>query len=268
MAADDPKHDRPTLNISVVGAGISPEDIPIGDLGNILRSTASLLRAVADERELTAPEVALTKIAKGSAVYAFTTTDPTADHAFGPLVNLAHDAIKERGKGFSLPVRVALDRLYSSSARGPLQVSGTTRDRLLDAVTMAQPLPIVAPSLDAVTTLYGRLTGITSTRSGFSAMLKPRDGRARADLYTDVDVLAERAGKLFNQNVRVAAKYSVSSEGKRNSWELLSISPWESTSLLSVLDEIREDLASRGAAIDSERFERALFDKGDDLGDA
>lgn len=250
--------DRPLLNISVVGAGISPADIPIGELAKLLRAASALLKAVADEKEHDAPDVAMVDVSPGSALYAFQASDPASDHTYGPIVERVHLAVASRGRDSSLAVRGALERLYSACGRGALQVSGRVSGRTLEAIVMAQPLRLVAPNIDATTILHGRVAGVDAKGEGFEVWLKPRDGSARLQLLTEDEGLAERAGGLFNQTARVTARYTLSPDSKRDAWELLGINPWEPTGLLSVLESIRAEITANGMSIDSERFRRTL----------
>jgi len=259
MAGESTPDDRPSLNISVVGEGISPEDVPIEELGSLLKATAALLRAVANEQRVTAPEVALVRVTHGSAAYAFRATDPVSDRVFAPIVDGAHRAIRVRGSGYSRPVRTALERLYGACTRGPLQVAGRALDgSSFDAVTMAAPLQSEPLSVDATTTLHGKIVSVVCARTGYELTLKPRDGSARVELYTEDDELAERSASQFNQNVKLYAQFSVGPDGKRNAWRLLNVSRYEPRSFLDVLDEIRDELTLEGVDIDADRFRRAL----------
>ena len=263
MPTDERYSNRPTLNISVVGAGISPEDIPIDELGTLLKATAALLRAVASDRKGTAPDVALVDVSYGSAAYAFTAVDSTNDATFAPLVEVAHRAVRLRGSGYSRPIRSALERLYGACTRGALEVGGRSKDGALENVVMGAPLQAEPISIEATTALYGRIVSVLCTKDGYELALKPRDGSARVELFTDADGLAEKAASLFNQNVCVYAAFALSREGKRSSWELLKVSAWEHKSFMKTLNEIRDGFIAEGVTIDSERFRRSRADDAD-----
>lgn len=251
---------RPALSISVVGEGIAPETVPLAELVALLRATGSLLKAIAEESDSAAPVVALTDVRAGSAAYAFAPVDQSDDSRFAPLVDLTYQAVRTRGRGFSRAVNSALDKLYSACPSGAIQLGGRGNVGPLEQLLMAQPLSLAAPSIDASTTLYGKVTSVVSTRNGYQITLKPRDRGARVELFTQNDLLAERAAQLFNQDVRLAARYALSLESKRDSWELTAITGWRASSFLGVIDDAREFLAREGIVVSSSRFERSLSD--------
>jgi hypothetical protein len=251
--------ERPTLNISVVGEGVAPDTLPTNELIALLRATSQLLKAVADEHGFAAPPIALTGVKHGSAAYDFAPVSRDEDPRFAPLVDLTYRAVRTRGKGLSRPVNAALERLYTACPTGSIEFGGRGDTGQLEKVLMAQPLAVAAPSIDASTTLYGKVTSVVSTRGEYQVTLKPRDGRARIELLTQNDLLAERAAQLFNQDVRLAARYALPVEGKRDTWELTAITAWKASPFLSVIDDVREHLAREGIQISSRRFEQSLL---------
>jgi hypothetical protein len=157
-------------------------------------------------------------------------------------------------------VRAALLRLYTACPTGAIQLAGRSESGTLEEILMAKPLELAATSLDASTTLFGRVTSVVSTRSAYQITLKPRDGSARVDLFTDNDLLAERAAQLFNQDARVDVRYALSVDDKRDAWELTAIVSWKVSPFLSVIDDARGHLLARDIRVSSSRFEELMHD--------
>src|SRR5438477_1251154 len=116
--------ERPSLEIQIAGAGISPRDIPIGELAKLLTATSGVLRAIADERKIAAVDIALVELRSGSVVLKLEASDPDTDPTFATLAESTHEAVRLRGQDSSAATRVALEKLYDACRRGPLQITG------------------------------------------------------------------------------------------------------------------------------------------------
>ncbi len=250
--------DRSALEVRIAGEGLSPRDIPIGELARLLTAASSLLRTIAGERKIDAPEVALVELRAGSVALKLEASDPEADAAFATLAESMHEAVRTRGHGASSTVRSALGKLYEACRRGPLEISGHTGAAELAPVLMAQPLSVVPDKIDATSVLLGRVEGITLVRERFEVAFKPADGGSRLQLRTDKSGMAERAARLFNRSARVKVRFTRSSEGARDDWELIQITSWDPSNLVEVMAGIGQDLQSQGFEVNADRFAQSL----------
>ena len=246
--------DRPTLEIRLVGEGIAPGTVPIGELASILQATQGLIKALATEQGIAPPVVAVVGIKKGSDRFAMTPIEAEEDEPFGQLLKLGHSAAKSRGKGHAAETQIALDRLYRTGRIGAIQIAPRVPSMKLRPVLMAQPLHVVEPTVDVTTILYGRVSGIVAKSDGYEILVKPRDGGSRISLFTDIDGVADRAAKLFNRSVRARVKYAKTVHDDRSGFELVHVATWEPKGFLEIMSEVGEQARKDGHDPSAEAF--------------
>src|SRR5437870_668593 len=71
------------LTIAIAGEGITPKDVPLRQLAELLEATAAAFEAIAAEKHLDAPNISLLRVKKGSAAYALHCEDSHADRVLG-----------------------------------------------------------------------------------------------------------------------------------------------------------------------------------------
>lgn len=237
MTAD---HDtgRPALEIAIAGQGVTPDEIPLRELLELLGAASQLIDAVAADATA---HIAMTEVRCGSAAYEVRATQEEFDTSFEDVVERTYAAIERRGAGDPPDVRRALLRLHRAGAnRGVVRVSGLTRRGQLAPMLTSAPLEIVPTMLGAVTILHGTIVGVDALRGRYVVRLRPEEG-PKIELDADA-AMAQRAGRAFNHTVRCVVRYQWNLGDDRGSgWELLDIDAWHREPLLDVLDEIRRD---------------------------
>jgi hypothetical protein len=238
--------ERPTLEVAITGAGVTPDEVPVRELLEMLGATVALLDALARDSSKPSTHVALTAVQPGSAAYVLRATQPEHDGEFGRNASRFYSTLQNRGRGESPDVRRHLMRLHNSGAgRGAVRVNFWAKDDRREALITSAPLEVVPSELGASTVLYGTVVGIEAKRGGCTVTVKPDDGGGKVNLDAE-PFLAERAGRLFNRSVRVVATYTWDLHDARADWSLREIAAWTRESFAEVLAEIR----SEGLAFD------------------
>lgn len=252
---------RPGLDLSIVGAGVSPSTVSLRALADLLRVAASLLESVANEHELTLPPIALTQVRKGSAAYEVTASREQDDAIYSIVVRNVYTAIGERGAKQGPDVRRNLSKLHEqASSLGSLRVRAK---RLVGVVTPQKPI-IMAPPLDAIPSsiqgtrvIHGRVVGVEAQEGGkLVVRIKPEAG-ARVRLEASESVAAE-AARLFNRGTRAKVLSEWNDHGERRDTSLVSLEAWDGvgTDLFDVLADVRQQLIDEGVNVSLEEFER------------
>src|SRR5438128_1115426 len=108
----------PGMEVAIAGEGLSPADINVRQLADLLQATASAVDAVAEAHGLEAPDLRLTDVHEGSAAYELTTPSPE-----GPkIIRAFYRAAKTRARKEPSKVKHALARLHHASKLGSIRI--------------------------------------------------------------------------------------------------------------------------------------------------
>jgi hypothetical protein len=250
---------RTSLELRIAGEGVSLRDLAITELARILSAAAALVRAVAEDLQISASDPALVALEEGSVALRFEAVrdDAQAEEAFDVVTESVHEAIRSRGEHVSSHVRIALGRLYDSCRLGPLEVAGSARNTRLENILMAQPMKPTAMRVNTASVLHGRVEGVLFVKTAFEVIFKPEDGGARLHLLAR-RALADQAARLFGREARAHVRFARRSDGESVDWVLQSITRWEPRNLLDVLAKVGDELHEQGFDVDSARFEQSL----------
>ncbi|MBI4956814.1 MAG: hypothetical protein HY908_32655 [Myxococcales bacterium] len=235
---------KPLLRLALEGEGLSPADVPIRNLVELLSAAVGALEAVATEAGFAAPVMQLTAVRKGSAAYDFSSISDTAPEAMRNF----HEAIRTRGAHVGVSTRRALARLYDASKIGALRVEMHVPGVRSKPLRMAPPIADQPLAFEHTIELQARVMGMFVSRDGgVMVRLRPIAGGPSMDLVADEDV-ATAATHLFNRTARAVYTEVV---GVSEHGTLHSLEPWESADLLDVLRGVRDELAADGVFIDA-----------------
>ncbi|GAB4111061.1 MAG: hypothetical protein OHK0013_47030 [Sandaracinaceae bacterium] len=232
---------RPTLEVAIVGAGVTPDEVPVRELLEMLGAAVALLDALAKDSSKPSAHVALTAVRPGSAAYLLRATQPDHDAEFGRHASRFYSTIENRGRGASPDVRRHLVRLHRSGANlGAVRVRYSARDEEREPLITSAPLEVVPAEIGASTVMHATVVGVEAKRGGCVVTIKPDDGSGKVDLEAE-PLLAERAARLFNRTVRVIVGYSWDLHDARGDWVLRDIVPWSREPFLELIEELRAE---------------------------
>lgn len=106
------------LTIAIGGEGVSLRDVSLRQLAELLEATAATFEAVALEKQLPVPNVALTKVKAGSAAYELVSEDQGAERVYKSVLQV----VRDRGKDSSPRTRRGMSRMLQAAGKtGPLR---------------------------------------------------------------------------------------------------------------------------------------------------
>lgn len=257
MTATPPKPKRtkeiPTLELAIVGKGITPEQIDIRQLGEMLTAAAATLDALARERGVAPVLPSLKRIRRGSMVAELQSKAPR----WPDEIRSFHHTLGTRAEGASPAVRSAVHRIFRAVPVGAVQVSVShVKGPELESFIAAEPVD--APAREALfeTTVHGRVVAVTAAANGRIAVRIEYVDGGREEFDADTGV-AERAARLFNRTVR--AQVAMSWDGDRRAGVALrDLAPWNEVDFVDALLEVRASLKARGVKIDYEAAMREI----------
>lgn len=204
----DPPDQWPGFEIAIEGEGLSPSELPVRTLIELLEAAAKIVEEVAADRGLKLPPPRLVEVREGSAAYDLRIPDKSAF----TVVNEIQRQIKSRAQEASPPVRLAVKRLHDAGGRvGSVRFTPYTRQH-----TMAKPLYVAPPPeevsapFDATEELQGRVVGVMAG-ARLSVKLRLDDGRVK-DFRAEDEEVARRAARLFLKTVRVQYEHEISDD--------------------------------------------------------
>lgn len=251
--SDDAPTVKARLEIAIDGEGISPREISIKHLADLLEAAASTIDAIAAETGRPAVQPSLVEIREGSAAY-----DLSAGTVAWPAtVGLFYEAVRTRGESYGPRVRSGLGKLFRSARVGSVRVRavGLPDSRYDAPLHLALPLEVVHFDVTHAQDIYGRIVGVNQFERRTTVRLELIDG-GREDFEVSSH-LAERAARLFNRTVRVRSVATRNGD-KDVAWRLESLEPWTPDELLVALDRAREQLVERGLSFDPDEWIRGL----------
>jgi hypothetical protein len=247
MAKDPKKPPKwPGLELAIVGEGLSPSDINVRHLAELLQAAASAVEAVAEEKGVEAPELRLIEVKEGSAAYDLTSPSPEATNVIRDL----YDAAKTRGRQSSSKVCNAISRLHDASKLGSLRLlphdlHGVSR---VKAIHLAPPVEQSNVELDAGTETQGRVVGVIAGR-GDSTTVRLRLDRGGTENFDATPEIGELAARLFNRRVTACVTYRLSHDTEI-AGSIERVLPWDDADLFDVLRDVREEAEAEGIEID------------------
>src|SRR5687767_3200452 len=109
-----PKTTKTTkFTIAIAGEGITPKDVPLRQLAELLEATAATFEAIAAEKKIEPPKLSLSQVKMGSAAYDVVSEDRYAGRAVSSFVT----TVRRRGKGASPRTRNSLSRLHRIASK-------------------------------------------------------------------------------------------------------------------------------------------------------
>jgi hypothetical protein len=247
-----PRGDIITLEIAVVGKGISPKDISIDHLAELLHAATEALSSIAAEAGLPRIMPSLKSVKRGSAVYEFVSAEPTWPTA----VDRFYGAVSSRGQHDSPRVRRSLARLFQSARIGALRVAVPGEQRHPPLI-MAAPLEPEPLHVEFSRVLYGRAVGVNELERGWSVKIALVDG-GRIELDT-TEPLAQLAARLFGRFVRAEARFARDGEAE-TPFQLCDLAAWANEDLIATMDGVRESLRKDQIKVPTKEWLKELDD--------
>src|SRR5262249_43923689 len=136
---------------------VTPQDLPLRRLAELLEATATTIEAVAAEKQVEVPKFSVAEVLKGSAAYRLVSEDEQA-----PMVRKSVlAAVRSRGRTNSLQTRDALLRLHQvASKTGPLRLElEADGKKKAQKVFLSVPVELDDTFVEDATVIYGRVIG-------------------------------------------------------------------------------------------------------------
>ncbi len=245
MAKSDTKEptDWPGFEIAIAGEGLSPAELPVRVLVELLQAATKLVEEIADSRGVKLPQPSLTALRTGSAAYDLRIRDYSA----GPIVEEARRQIKNRAKDASPPIRRAVRRLHDAgSTIGSVRFSLYKKGKIAKALFVATPLDSVPVPFDVAVEMDGTVVGVmAATDRGAFVKLRLDDG-ALLELRMDPEdkALPGKAASAFQRRVVAVAEYetTITTKDADARYRLLRLHPSDRTDeeFMTVVDAARE----------------------------
>ena len=249
-----PRDLKPVMQVAIAGSGLSPDDVPIGELVKLLEATVSALEAVAQDEGLEVPVMRLSAVRQGSAAY-----DLTSHSSAAPaVVQRLYTAARDRGEGCSPGVRRSLQRLHDSAKLGSVRLAPKMPSG--EAKSASKPIHLAPPiesedlGREVGAEIYGRIVGLAMKGESTMVRIKLDDGGTeefRADSVEDI------ATRFFGKTVRARVVYTYSEDlvGER---AVEALMPWDGDDLVTVLRHVRDELETEGIKVDVEEWLREV----------
>jgi hypothetical protein len=243
MGKEAPQNEE--LEVAVAGEGVTPADLSIRDVAELLDALGAAVEAAAKALMLPVPLVSLAEVRPGSAAYALKApATPQANAA----IRLVYDAARTRGRGQPADLRRALERMHAVGKVGA-GVRLTIVGAKPGAPIMLAPLLDIAESvLEETEEVHAHVVGVSVGKAGMNVRLRI-EGKRTETFSADEDV-AKQAARLFNRRVRarVVFRRSVAVE---EAGEIEELELWEDLDFLDAVRAIRQDLSAEGIVLDA-----------------
>ncbi len=240
------------LTIAVGGEGVTPRDLPLRRLAELLEATASTIEAVAAEKQVEVPRFSVAKVLEGSAAYRLVSEDEQALMVHKSVLA----AVRSRGRTSSLQTRNALLRLHQvASKTGPLRFKSEIEGKKTEKVLLSVPVELDDTFVEDATVVYGRVIGakIVGTDDG-EVTIRYDDGGS-GEFEADLDILA-RAAALIGRHVTCRVTFQRGAERDMNGrLDEVEERP-QDVDIMTELMGVREQLRERGIVIDAEAWLR------------
>ncbi len=244
---DEPRSDKwPGFEIAIEGEGLSPEEVPIRQLVELLESAANAVQVLAEERGIKLQSPRLVAVRAGSAAYDLRIPDESA----APLVGELERQIQTRGKQGTQEMRRALDRMHKAGRMGSVRFTSLKNGKPKPKpLYVSPPFEVAVAPYEAQSEIIGRVVGVAQTASRLTVNIRLDDGHTES-FAADQDV-GRHAARLFLSPVRAEVVYNV----ERGEEEPSTVISLESTGelvddgALAAFDLARDELVGEGINI-------------------
>jgi len=245
------------LTIALTGEGITPKDVSLRQLSELLEATAATFDSLAADRKMNPPTVSLAKVKEGSAAYELYSSDRQADRVAASFVT----AVRRRGKGTSPRTRKSLQRMHKISARtGSLRIDPMESSPNTKPIYLAPVLVEPDTQVEEATVVYGRVVGLRiDARDQAGVTLRYDDG-GQGEFEASLETLQKAAGLLGHA---VAARVTFL-RGEEQDWEgeIEEIEERAAAGeFMETIKRARRELQEKGIVIDASKW---LVERDDD----
>lgn len=258
MANKGPRSDKwPGFEIAIEGEGLSPEEVPIRQLVELLESAVNAVQVLADERGIKLQSPRLVAVRQGSAAYDLRIPDESA----APLVVELESQIQTRGKEGSHEVRRALERMNKAGRMGSVRFRAYRNGKLkAKPLYVAPPFEVAIAPFEAQSEVIGRVVGVVQSTTRLTVNLRLDDGHIES--FVADQESGRLAARLFLSVVRAEVVYDVE-RGKEDPAMIIGLEGFgelSDDSVLAAFDEAREELIGEGVSIRASDWLRELQD--------
>lgn len=234
----------PGLEVAIAGTNLSPADIPVRHLIELLEAAVSALDAIAQERGAKMEPPRLLEVRGGSAAYELRLPEPSS----GPIVEELLGHVESRSVHSSPAIRRAIARLHRAGKQGSVRLrlvnsSGEPSKPLF----VAPPVQMAYAPFETTSEVYARVVAVSASKGDKVSVRLRLDDGGTVEFDANRDV-ASIAGRLFLKSVRAEVAYEVTADGEQGS-ELINIEPFEvvpDDEFLGAFDRISAALVSSG----------------------
>lgn len=242
------------FTIAVGGEGVSPRDLPLRRLTELLEATAATIEAVAAENQVETPRFSVAEVLEGSAEYRLISEDQQASLVHKSVL----DAVKSRGRKRSLQTRNAMLRLYQIASKiGPLSFESKIAGKKTEKVVLSVPVELDERFIEEATVVYGRVIGARIVGVGAEdgkVEIRFDDGGS-GEFEAELEILAQ-AASLIGRHVACHVTYqSGSQRDMEDRLEDIEEHPRD-VDLVAELTRVRDQIRDRGIVIDAEAWRR------------
>jgi len=240
------------MTIAVGGEGVTPKDLSLRQLAELLQAMATTIEAVAAENAVQAPRFSLAKVQNGSAALRLVSDDEQA-----PMVRKSVlAAVRTRGRLNSPPTRSALLRLHKTAAKtGPLRIESEEAGKKSKPIFLSVPVEIPETFVEDVTVVFGRIVGVRVVGTDEGKVMIRYDDGGTGEFEADPEMLT-RAANLIGRHaachVTIHRSEQHDMEGRLEDVEEQA----QEADLMAELDRVREQLIARGVVVDAEAWRR------------
>ena len=200
------------LTIALTGEGITPRDVSLRQLAELLQATAATFDSLAADRKVNPPTVSLAGVKEGSAAYELYSSDRQADRVAASFLA----AVRRRGKGTSPRTRRSLQRMHNVSAKtGSLRIDPPKPAPKAKPLYLAPPVQDADTQLEEATVVYGRVVGLRIDARDQAAVTLRYDDGGQGEFETSIEIL-QRAAGLLGRSVAGRVTFL---RGEEQDWE-------------------------------------------------
>lgn len=232
------------LTIAIEGDGITPKDVSLRQLSELLAATAEAFDAIASDRNGPSPTVSLAKVKNGSAAYELVSDDRRAR----PVVRSFVATARQRGKNASVRTRKALGRLRQVAGKnGALRIEPEGPAK---PIYLAAPAEVLSTEIEEGTVVRGRVVGVRIDVRDQGAVTLRYDDGGQGDFGSSLE-LTIRAAALIGKQVAARVTF-LRGEEKDHAGEIEALEEKAPDSgFLDAIRKAREQLRAKGVVIDS-----------------
>ncbi len=235
-----------TITIAIVGDGITPKDVSIRQLANLLEATAATFEAIAADGNTDPPKLSLSRVKQGSAAYDLRADAPGAHRVMTSFVATA----RKRGKDSSPRTRSALGRLQKVAAHaGAALRIDPLEGQKTKPVILAAPIPEDDTQIEEGTVVHGRLVGLKLDARDKATITIRYDDGGHGDFAASAELMTE-AAPLLGAHVLARVTFLRGEQDWEGEIESIEERP-EEQDFMSLIREARQKLQDRDVVVDA-----------------